>query len=394
MSTRRGRNALPTTIEYLDRVDEARKAELDVFLERVGVKFKDYNLLNRALSHKSYTNEHNYNHNEQSEKLEFFGDGVLGLIMNEYLFKVFPDSEEGDLAKIKSVVVSETNLAEIALEIDLSPMILVGRSEMRNGQNMRPSLLADILEAFIGALYIDQGIAAVRRFILQNFESSIRSYSSEESVGDFKSFLQEQVQKKYGERPIYRVQRASGPDHSRTFRITVSFRGRVWATGAGKSKKEAEQDAAEKAYKSWQESKDQQPRRRGGRDRDGGRRRDSGRDEATLSGESIEDGENEAGGENAPEHEARDEQPRERHRDRDRGRSRGGRGRARQGDGRRRFSGREDDDSIRPAAPIDDPVAWAAAEDFVRRPARVAADRPPEDQPASRPRSRRRRRRR
>lgn len=387
MGARRGRSALPT-IEYLDRVDEARKAELDAFLEKVGVKFKDYNLLNRALSHKSYTNEHGYNHNEQSEKLEFFGDGVLGLIMNEYLFKVFPDSEEGDLAKIKSVVVSETNLAEIALEIDLAPMILVGRSEMRNGQNMRPSLLADILEAFIGALYIDQGIAAARRFILQNFESSIRSYSSEESVGDFKSFLQEQVQKKYGERPVYRVQRASGPDHSRTFRIAVSFRGRVWATGTGKSKKEAEQDAAEKAYKSWQESKDQ-PRRRGGRDRDGGRRRDAERDEAARADESSGGGEHTPGDAGEPERPEREDGG-ERPYDRDR--RRGGRGRSRDGDDRRRFGGHEDDDYIRPSTPIDDPVAWAAAEDFVR-PARTSRDRPADGRPSGRSRSRRRRRR-
>ncbi|RMH54746.1 MAG: ribonuclease III [Candidatus Hydrogenedentota bacterium] len=248
--SRKRRNRLPK-LDYLDRVDEPRRRELKSFLDRLGLQMNDYNLLNRALSHKSYTNERGYSHNEQSEKLEFFGDGVLGLVINEYLFKVFPDFEEGELAKIKSAVVSESSLAEVAEEIGLGKMILLGRSERRSGGDKRPSLLADILEAFIGALYIDQGLPTVRKFILRYLESKVRAVSTQESAGDYKSYLQELVQREHGERPVYTVVKTAGPDHSRTFRVTVSFAGKERASGSGGSKKEAEQAAAERAVMTW-----------------------------------------------------------------------------------------------------------------------------------------------
>ncbi|MBL4889321.1 MAG: ribonuclease III [Candidatus Lindowbacteria bacterium] len=254
------RTALPK-VDYLDRVDADRRKEIDAFLDKVNVKIKDYNLINRALSHKSFTNEKGYSHNEQSEKLEFFGDGVLGMITNEYLFKVFSDCEEGVLAKIKSAAVSEVSLANIAREIKLSEVILLGRSEVKSGGADRPSLLCDILEAFIGAIYIDQGLPTARKFILRYFESSIRSYSNEESTGDYKSFLQEMVQKEYGERPVYTILKSSGPDHSRTFRVSVNFGGEKWGNGSGKSKKEAEQEAAEDGYKTWKKADEKAPRK-------------------------------------------------------------------------------------------------------------------------------------
>lgn len=248
---RHKRNPLPK-VTYLGRVDETRKAQIEAFCEIVGVKVEDYDLINRALSHKSYTNELGYSHNEQYEKLEFFGDGVLGLIVNEYLFKAFPDSEEGELAKIKSAVVSEVTLAQVAREINLGSVILIGRGETRSGGVERPSLLADILEAFIGAVYIDQGLPSARRFVIRYIESAIRTMSTSDETGDFKSYFQELIQKECGVRPVYVVLKSAGPDHSRIFRVSATVHGKGWGEGKGKSKKEAEQAAAEDALKAWQ----------------------------------------------------------------------------------------------------------------------------------------------
>jgi len=247
---RHKRDPLPK-VDYLDRVDAKRKKELEEYCKKIDISIKDLNLLNRALSHKSYTNELGYSHNEQYEKLEFFGDGVLGLIINEYLFKVFPDDEEGELAKIKSAVVSEVALAEMAKDIELSNMILIGRGEERSGGADRPSLQADVVEALIGAIYIDRGLPATRKFVLQHLESRIRVMSKEESVGDYKSHFQEIIQKETGSRPDYVMMKSSGPEHSKLFRIAVEVQGNRYGIGIGKSKKEAEQKAAEEAISAW-----------------------------------------------------------------------------------------------------------------------------------------------
>ncbi len=259
------RKSLPD-FDYRDRVGEGRKAELDEFAAKIGVKkIKDYNLYNRALSHKSFTNEQGWSHNEQYEKLEFFGDSVLGLVVNEYLFKSFPDYEEGDLSKIKSAAVSEPTLAEAAKKLGLGALILIGRGETRGGGTERPSLLADVLEAVIGAVYLDQGLPTARKFVLEYLKDSVHSLSDEESTGDYKSYFQEVVQKERGLRPQYSVMKSSGPDHSRKFKISVSIGGKRWGIGEGKSKKEAEQDAAENAFKAWEEAKKAAPKGRGPR---------------------------------------------------------------------------------------------------------------------------------
>lgn len=361
----RQRTALPK-VDYLERVDEERKKEIDVFLERVGVRVKNYDLVNRAFSHKSYTNEAGWSHNEQSEKLEFFGDGVLGLIINEYLFKVFPEFEEGELAKIKSVVVSEASLAEVAREISLADVILVGRSEVKSGGAERSSLLSDILEAFIGAIYIDQGLPTARKFILRYFESSIRNYSTEESVGDYKSYLQETIQREYGVRPEYRVVRSSGPDHSRTFRVTVHFHGRKWGAGAGKSKKEAEQAAAEDGFNQWKNDRESRPRNE---ERNSSERRPERAERPRRP--RREPRRAESRDEHAPSRPPRGE------RSPDRG-YRGGGDR-----GFHREPKRRDDDFHEvPPSDIDDPVAWAAGESYVPRRQRPERPERPDKEPA------------
>ncbi|MEK8022257.1 MAG: ribonuclease III [Candidatus Hydrogenedentota bacterium] len=397
---REKRNPLPQ-IEYLTRVDDERRAQLDTFAEKVGVKIKDYDLINRALSHKSFTNEKGYSHNEQYEKLEFFGDGVLGLIVNEYLFKVFPESEEGELAKIKSAVVSEVMLAEVAREIGLGEMILIGRGEKRSGGSERPSLLADILEAFIGAVYMDQGLPASRRFVIRYLESSIRNMSTDKSVGDYKSYLQETIQRERGVRPVYSVMRSSGPDHSRIFRVAVSIDGRKWGTGSGKSKKEAEQDAAENALNEWEKAGDDeknQGSRRGSRrrphaDRGGAASRDRhAANEAgeIAPGEESVDGVEPAEGDASTQSGAADQAREGRGRRGRRGRrgGRGGRERqeksehkakpprsaAKQQQPRERAAtrhkgfrrGRPEEEMLPPKEVVD-PIAWAAGESYVPR---------------------------
>lgn len=406
---REKRNPLPK-IEYLTRVDDERRAQLDAFAEKVGVKIKDHDLINRALSHKSFTNELGYSHNEQYEKLEFFGDGVLGLIVNEYLFKVFPESEEGELAKIKSAVVSEVTLAEIAREMNLGEMILIGRGEKRSGGSDRPSLLADILEAFIGAVYMDTGLPAARRFVMRYIESSIRNMSEDKSVGDYKSYLQETIQRERGVRPVYSVMRSSGPDHSRIFRVAVSIDGRRWGVGSGKSKKEAEQDAAENALTEWEKAGDEEKRRGGkrrSRRRGGSEQRDARArapmppptEEGARSPENgVDDGISFDAGSPAPEprdgaepgaNEDRGGRGRSRRRrggrsrrgdvrggeERGGGRGRDDRGRGRGAQGRRERGSSRDkgprrpsrEEELLPPKEVVDPIAWAAGESYVPR---------------------------
>lgn len=239
--------ALPE-VAYLDRLTPAREAQLRAFCDEQGLPLRDLNLLNRALSHRSYTNEVGLPHNEQNEKLEFFGDGVLGLLVNEYLFRRFPDAEEGDLAKTKSAVVSEATLAGIAGRIGLQRFILLGRGEEASGGRYRAGLLADCLEAVIGAVYIDAGLDAARRFVVRHVGPEIERVSSAEGTADWKSLLQERAQRDLRTRPSYRLVSERGPEHAKEFRVEVVVAGRR-ATGTGRSKKEAEQAAAESLYR-------------------------------------------------------------------------------------------------------------------------------------------------
>lgn len=251
--------ALPE-VAYLDRLTPARTEQLQAFSDEHALKVGDLNLLNRAFSHKSYTNEIGLPHNEQNEKLEFFGDGVLGLVVNEHLFRRFPDAEEGDLAKIKSAVVSEATLSEVARRLRLDRYILLGRGEEASGGRHRAGLLADCLEAVIGATYLSAGLDAARAFVLHFIEEEVGRATTDEGASDFKSLLQEHAQRVWRVRPSYRLLRTVGPEHSKEFRIEVHAGSRR-ATGTGRSKKEAEQAAAEALY-----------RRNVGRDREGSER--------------------------------------------------------------------------------------------------------------------------
>lgn len=226
----------------------SRLRQLDKLQTTLRVKFKDKRLLGRALVHRSYINESGTSVKD-NERLEYLGDSVLGLVVNEYLFKHFEDYHEGDLAKIKSVVVSEETLAKVARELNLGSFILMGKGEEMSGGRKRSSILANTLEAVIGAIYLDSGLKESRRFILGLMKGDIERVDNLTYQRDPKTTLQEYVQKKYKERPDYDVVEEKGPDHQKEFYVQLSIHGKKIAMGKGSSKRKAEMHAANQALK-------------------------------------------------------------------------------------------------------------------------------------------------
>lgn len=206
----------------------------------------DERLFTMALIHPSYVQKNKTQHNNQ--RLEFLGDAVLNFITAEYLYKHYPDKAEGDLTKIRARVVCEKALVDVANRIELGPYIQLGRGEDKSGGRQRKSILADTVEAVIGAMYLDQGLDYARDFILKHLEDSIKATAAGE-VRDFKSRLQEIVQARCSHNVYYRTMEESGPLHAKIFVVGVFYKDNLLASGQGKSKKEAEQSAAEKVLK-------------------------------------------------------------------------------------------------------------------------------------------------
>lgn len=215
----------------------------------IQVKFKDKGLLNRSLIHRSYVNETSAAKIKDNERLEYLGDSVLGLIVNEYLFKRFEDYPEGDLAKIKSAVVSEATLAKVARDMELGKFLLMGKGEELSGGRDRASILANSFEALIGAVYLDSGLKECRRFVLTLLKRDIERIDRMTYLRDPKTTLQEYVQKRYKERPVYEVVEELGPDHKKEFIVRLIINGSEAARGAGSSKRKAEMLAAEEVLK-------------------------------------------------------------------------------------------------------------------------------------------------
>jgi len=230
-----------------------RYKQLNKLQSIIRVKIKNKTLLNRALIHRSYVNESGNSNIQDNERLEYLGDSVLGLIVNEYLFKRFDDYPEGDLAKIKSAAVSETTLAKVAKEIDLGSFLLMGKGEEQSGGRNRSSILANSFEALIGAVYLDSGLKESRRFVLSLLKKDVERIDSMTYLRDPKTTLQEYVQKKYKERPIYEVVEELGPDHKKEFVVRLVINGKEAARGTGSSKRKAEMTAAEFVLKSINE---------------------------------------------------------------------------------------------------------------------------------------------
>jgi ribonuclease III len=228
-------------------VDGKRKKELHLFESSAGLKFRRLELLNQAFSHRSYANEQN-DLVDNNERLEFLGDSVLGLVVAEYLYRKLMDRPEGDLARIKSFVVSEDSLAEVARSIQVDKYVLVGKGEEYSGGRSKKAILADALEAIIGAYFIDSGFKPVRKFVIAHLAPQIDSVLEDRHRKDYKTLLQEYSQKSFKTYPRYSVQKKTGPDHDKTFWMMVEVGGTSYGPGRGKNKKEAEQAAAEQAY--------------------------------------------------------------------------------------------------------------------------------------------------
>ena len=230
------------------QADAERKKELQIFEKHAGIRFRKIDFLNLAFSHRSYSNETASNI-DNNEKLEFLGDSVLGLVVSDYLFRIMPDKPEGDLARIKSFVVSEESLAGIAKNIKVDNFILIGKGEEYSGGRSKKAILADCMEAIIGAYYLDSGFKSVQTFILKYLIPEINKVLENKHRKDYKTLLQEYVQKQYKSYPRYNLVKKTGPDHDRTFWIEVKVKNESYGPGKGKNKKEAEQQAAGIAYK-------------------------------------------------------------------------------------------------------------------------------------------------
>lgn len=224
------------------RPDEtkARCAELEA---RLGHAFRNAALCETALTHTSWVNEAGQPERSDNERLEFLGDAVLDLVVSDLLMRRFPDRREGDLSRARAALVSEPGLAQVAVALELGRFILLGKGEERTGGRGRPSILANALEALMGAIYIDAGFDAAAAVASRLFESRIEEVDQHARL-DYKSRLQERAQALWQTAPVYEVVAEEGPDHDKRFEVALSLAGRPYGRAIGRSKKEAEQGAA------------------------------------------------------------------------------------------------------------------------------------------------------
>jgi ribonuclease-3 len=218
--------------------------EFDELQARIGYRFRDRGLLEHALTHKSRAAEDVSGGVADNESLEFLGDAVLGLVVADALFRQYPDYDEGDKSKIKAAVVSTQSLARHAEQIKLGDHLILGRGEEKTGGRFKQALLADAYEALIAAIYLDGGLDAVSTFLRRELKQAIDAGSAQTFARDYKSALQEQLQAVGRGLPDYRIAGEAGPDHRKLFSVEVVVRGEVLGAATGKTKKEAEQEAA------------------------------------------------------------------------------------------------------------------------------------------------------
>lgn len=198
-----------------------------------------------AFVHRSYINE-NRTMTEHNERLEFLGDSILNLLISDYLYRYLPNTPEGDLSYLRSRLVEAGSCVTYVQKLDLIPYILLGKGERMNDGRGRDSILADLFEALIGAIYLDGGLDAAKKFLFKNFSTDI-DMILKTPIRNFKADLQDLAQKRYKETPQYTVLNEEGPDHSKKFLVSVIITQKEWGRGEGSSKKEAQQKAAEAA---------------------------------------------------------------------------------------------------------------------------------------------------
>jgi ribonuclease-3 len=215
-------------------------------LDRIlGVRFRDPSLRQLALTHRSHAFENDLQVN--NERLEFLGDAVLGIVVTDMAFREFPEMPEGELAKLRAAIVNMGALADVARDIGLGRFVLLGKGEEMSGGRDKSSILADALEAILGAVYLDRGLETTSKLIRRLFRPRMIAYVRGEGERDYKTILQEIASSELHVVPEYKI-RERGPDHAKEFTATVVLAGKEWGVGMGRSKKEAEQQAAHEAY--------------------------------------------------------------------------------------------------------------------------------------------------
>lgn len=221
--------------------------------KKLGMRFKQEDLLRQALVHRSYLNENHGFPLPSNERLEFLGDSVMGLVIAEELYKRFPDLPEGELTRIRSVLVCQEALASLAQHLDLGSHLLLGVGEERSGGRQRERNLAGALEALVGAVFLDQGVAAARRLALRLLEGCLSKVAIEEAAVDYKSRLQELIQARHHQAPSYHIAAIKGPEHDPEFTAEVMLEGKLLGSGTGRSKQLAEKEAARQALSRLQD---------------------------------------------------------------------------------------------------------------------------------------------
>jgi ribonuclease III len=228
-------------------VDEERLAMLRALEDRLGYRFNEIKWLDQALTHKSFVYETNHSEKVANEVLEFLGDSVLNLAVSYLLLLKSPDAQEGTLSMLRSQLVKRSSLASLSKELQLEGYLRLGKSQQLDGGTQKSSILANTYEALIGAIFIDSGFNRALDLIKGHFETYLQTDTPSERSNDFKSLLQIYSQQFYGVSPQYRVLNESGPDHDKRFQASVLIGDVVKGLGWGKSKKEAEQEAAKNA---------------------------------------------------------------------------------------------------------------------------------------------------
>jgi len=228
-------------------MDAKRKKNLESFTNKNNILFKDYNFLDTAFTHPTFVFENKDRNLENNQRLEFLGDAILGMVVAQHLYETFKQEPEGTLTKMRAAIVCESTLAKIARKLQIGQYLLLGKGERLTGGRDRTSSLADAFESLIGALYLDQGIEIVKGFLEDNLLNELDKYKLG-NYGDYKTMVQELVQKVDGENVSYNIISESGPDHNKEFQAGIFLKNELLAVGIGGSKKEAEQVAAKIAY--------------------------------------------------------------------------------------------------------------------------------------------------
>ncbi len=227
--------------------------KFEAFEKKIGVSFKHKELLLQAFTHRSYINENRSGGLGHNERLEFLGDAVLELVTTEFLYGKYPESTEGDLTSYRAAMVNAITLADVASRLGINDLLLLSKGEAKDRGRARQYILANTFEALVGAIYLDQGYEGAQRFIAREVLPLIDEIVEKKLWLDAKSYFQELAQDKVGITPSYNLVRESGPDHDKKFTVGVFLEGEMVAEGEGKSKQEAEQEAAKQALevKRW-----------------------------------------------------------------------------------------------------------------------------------------------